>query len=153
MLRSVQIFKKNVVKLSARKLSGCSQLSPSHYFPSNKSYPYKFLVGTGFIGKPPGIRTSSESTKQNTDFSLVKFPHGTDIAKWTLETMRRQEQGDLKDIGEDFFFVQTVCFGFRASAWHCNYHDCADEEWLCKSLVLLRCVVLLCCVVIISNFI
>ena len=109
MLQSVHTSTRNVLKRGSQKFSCYSTLS-------YKSYPYKFLVGTGYIGKPLASepRINSRHAKQmSLNDSLVKFPYDTDIAKWTLNTL--DKRGRRRDIGEDFFFVQSVCFGSEVS--------------------------------------
>ena len=108
MLLSGHILENNVLRYRANIPAIYPRLISYYHSFSNESQPFKFLVGAAFIGKPLEARVNL--TKPKNAVSLVKFPGDSDIARWTSNMMRREGQSDLSDVGEDFFFVQTVMF-------------------------------------------
>ncbi|EJD05929.1 uncharacterized protein FOMMEDRAFT_153275 [Fomitiporia mediterranea MF3/22] len=78
--------------------------------------PFKIHVGASFEGKPPEYRaTPGRPLKVATD-----FPIGSDIRAWRDAMLSRPKGVPSKDAGEDFFYVQEVCYGSRSTRLNAN---------------------------------
>lgn len=64
--------------------------------------PFRFHVGASWAGKPPDA--------QHKRLKTISFPKDSPIGKWRDKVLSWPKDRPERHIGEDFFYVQDVCF-------------------------------------------